>query len=71
MFLIWCLFSLFFLDFFFISSGLEFWSVNRNSIYKISESKNFKDVKFLVEISNNQQNDLLGTNVYKTLESSW
>ena len=55
----------------FISSGLEFWPVNRTSVYENSESKFFKNIKFLGEISNNWQNDLLGINVYKTLESCW
>ena len=36
-----------------ISSGLEFSSVNHTSIYRNSESKVFKDIKFLDEISNN------------------
>ena len=54
-----------------ISSGLEFWSVNHTSIYENSELKVFKNIKFLGEISNNWSNDLLGTNVYKTLESCW
>ena len=45
-----------------ISKGLEFSSVNHISI----------DEKwFLVETSNNWPNDLLGTNVYKTLEFCW
>ena len=34
-------------------SGLEFQSVNHTSIYENSESKDFKNVKFLGEISNN------------------
>ena len=54
-----------------ISRGLEFWSVNHTSIYENSELKAFKNIKFLGEISNNWRNDLLGTNVYKTLESCW
>ena len=49
-----------------ISSGLEFWSVNHTSIYENSESKVFKNIKFLVEIPNNWPNDLLGKNAYKT-----
>ena len=52
-----------------ISRGLEFWSVDHTSIYEKSESKVFKNIKFFVEISNNWPNDLLGTNVYRTLES--
>ena len=54
-----------------ISRGLEFWSVNQTSIYENSESKVFKNIKFLSEIINNWPNDLLGTNVYKTLEFCW
>ena len=50
-----------------ISSGLELWSVNHTSIYHKSESKFFKNIKSLGEISNNWPNDLLGTNVYKML----
>ena len=51
-----------------ISGGLEFWSVNYTPIYENSESKVSKNIKFLGEISNNWQSDLLGINVYKTLE---
>ena len=54
-----------------ISSGLEFWPVNRTSIYENSESKVLENIKFMGEISNNCPNDLLGTNVYKTLEFCW
>ena len=36
-----------------VSRGLEFWSVNHTSIYKNSESKVFKNLKFLGEIYNN------------------
>ena len=52
-----------------ISSDLGFWSVNHTSIYENSESKVFKNIKFLSEISNNWRSDLLGTNTYKILES--
>ena len=52
-----------------ISSSLEFWSINHTSLYKNSESKDFKNIKLLGEISNNWPNDVLGTNVYKALES--
>ena len=48
-----------------ISSGLEFWSVNHTSIYENSESKVFKNIRFLGEISSDWSNDLLGINVYK------
>ena len=51
-----------------ISRGLEFCSVNHTSIYENSESKASKNTKFLGEISNNWRNDLLGTDLYKTLE---
>ena len=52
-----------------ISSGLEFWSVNHTLIYENSGLNVFKKTKFLVEISNNWPNYLLGTNVYNNLES--
>ena len=54
-----------------ISSGLEFSSANHTWIYENSEAKVFKNIKFLGEIANNWQNDLLGINVYKTLEFCW
>ena len=54
-----------------ISYDLELWSVKHTSIYGNSESKVFKDIKFLGEISDNCPNYLLGTNAYKTLESCW
>ena len=54
-----------------ISRGLDFWWVNHTSIYEISETKVSKNIKFLGEISNNWPSDLLGTNLYKTLESCW
>ena len=53
---------------FVISRGLEFRSVNHTSIYGNSESNVFKNIKLLGEISNNWPKDLLGKNVYKTLE---
>ena len=53
----------------FISIGLEFSSVNNTSIYEKSKLKVFKNIEFLDNFSNNQPNDLLGTNEYKTLES--
>ena len=34
----------------------------------MSSGKSYKNIKFLHEISSNSSNDLLGTNVYKTLE---
>ena len=45
-----------------ISSGLELWSVSHSSIYKNSELKVFKNIKFFGEILSNWPNDLLGTN---------
>ena len=36
-----------------ITRGLEFRSVNHTSIYENSESKIFKNIKFLGETSNN------------------
>ena len=51
--------------------GLEFWSVNHTSIYENSESKVFRKKKLLCEISNNWPNDLLGIDVYETLECCW
>ena len=55
----------------FISRGLEFWSVNHTSICGSFESKVFKNIVFLGEIFNNWPSDLLGANVYKTLEFCW
>ena len=52
-----------------LSSGLEFWSLNHTSMYENSDLKVFKNIKSLGEISSNWPNDLLKTNVYKTLES--
>ena len=54
-----------------ISKGLEFWSVNHTSISENSESKVFKNIQFLCEISNNWPNDLVGINLYKTIEFCW
>ena len=53
------------------SSGLEFWLANYTSMYENSESKVFKNIKFLCEIYNYWPNSLLGTIVYKTLEFCW
>ena len=36
-----------------ISKELELWSVNHTAMYENSESKNFKNIKFSGEISNN------------------
>ena len=54
---------------YFVSSGLEFQSVNHTSIYENSELKVFKNIKFLGEISNNSLNGLLKSKACKTLES--
>ena len=54
-----------------ISSGLEFWSGNHTSMNEKPESKDLKNIKFVCEISNNRENDLLGKSLYKTLESCW
>ena len=56
---------------FFISRDLEFWSVNHSFIYESFELKVFQNIKFLQEASSNWPNNLLGINVYKTLESCW
>ena len=52
---------------FILSSGLEFWSVNHISIHENFKSNVFKNRKFFGGISNNWPNDLLKTNVYKTV----
>ena len=54
-----------------IFSALDFWSANHTSINENYSLKVFKNMKLLGEISNNWSNDLLGANVYKTLESCW
>ena len=51
-----------------MSRGLEFWSVIHTSVYENSELHVFKTINFLGEVSNNWPNDLLETNVYKSLE---
>ena len=57
---------------FILSSISVIWSVNYTSIYEIPElvffSKNIT-TRETHEISNNWPHDLLGANVYKTLES--
>ena len=45
-----------------ISSGFEFWSVNRTSMSENSWLKVFKNVTASGETSNNWPNDLLRTN---------
>ena len=54
-----------------ISRTLEFLSVKYTSIYESSESNVIKNITFSGEISNNWLNDLLGANVYKTLDFCW
>ena len=51
----------------FISKGLKFWSVNCTSICENSESNVFEHIEFSFGRSNNWSNNLLRTNVYKTL----
>ena len=57
----------------FISSGLEFRSVNLNHTLINENSKLKLNIYIYIycEISSNWTNDLLGTNVYKTVESCW
>ena len=50
----------------FTSSGLEFWSANHISKWKVS-----KNIKFLGEISNARPYNLLETNVHKTLVDNY
>ena len=52
-----------------ISGSWLFWCVSHTSISWNSELNAFKRIKFIGEISNHWPNGLLGTNVYKTLES--
>ena len=52
-----------------IFSGLELWSIEHTLIHENSELKVFKNINFLGKISNNFSKNLLGTNVYKALES--
>ena len=52
-----------------IPSGVEFWSVNRTSVYENSEC--FLKTKFVGKISNNNPVHFLGTNAYNAFESCW
>ena len=52
-----------------ISSSSEFRSVNHTLTDENSELKVSQNITFLVEISNNGQNNLLGINASKILES--
>ena len=54
-----------------IPKALEFRSVNCTSIYKDFDLNIFENMKSSGEISNNYPKDLLGTNVFKTLEFCW
>ena len=54
-----------------ISNGWLFWSVNHSSVCEDSELNIFKKIENLGEVSNRIPNCLLGTNVYKPLESCW
>ena len=54
-----------------VSNSLESWSRNHTSIHENSELKIFKNMTFVGKISNNWPNDLLETNVHKTLEICW
>ena len=54
-----------------ISRGLKFGCVTHTLIYKNSDSNVFKNINFLGKISYNWAKDLLGTNVFKTLEFRW
>ena len=56
----------------YISSGLEFPSVNHALMYYESFELNvFKNINFVGEISNNWRHGLFRINVCKTLESCW
>ena len=54
-----------------ISSSLELGSVNPTSLYENSELNIVKNITFVSDIPNNSPNDLLGTNLHKTLEFYW
>ena len=54
-----------------ITRGLQFWLANDTSIYENSELNIFKNIRFSGGISNNWPNDLVETNVYKTIEFYW
>ena len=53
-----------------ISSDLEFWSVHHTSVNGNSTLEVYKNI-FLGKISNKWPKDLLGANLFKTLESCW
>ena len=54
-----------------VSSGLELWSANHTPLCENSESNVFKNIKFSGKICKNWPNDLLGANLYKTLDFCW
>ena len=54
-----------------ISRVLWFWYLNYTSVYENSESNVLKNLTFLGEISSNRPNDLLGTNIYNTVDFCW
>ena len=54
-----------------ISNGWLFRSVNHTSMAWNSELNVLKKIWFFGEISNKLPNGLLGTDVYKTIESCW
>ena len=55
----------------FISNDWLFWFANHTSIAWNSELNVFRKIWLFGEIFNRLPNDLLGTNLYKTLESCW
>ena len=52
-----------------INSDLEFWSVNRASMYENPKLYVFRNKKFVGEVTYYCPADLFVTNVYKTLKS--
>ena len=54
-----------------LSSGFEILLMSYTSVYENSELKSFKNIKSLVEMSNNWPNYLYRTNAYKTFKSCW
>ena len=54
-----------------IYSDLRFWSVDHALIYENSELKVFKNRIIFYDFYTNWPHDLLGANVYKSIESSW
>ena len=54
-----------------ITHDLQFGFLNKTSINKHFNQKFLRNFKFTGEISNNILKNLLGSNVYKTLDSCW